>query len=72
MTNMAFVCWNRYLDLSEAIEEGEEGLQENSDFSHTDVPFDVKLPRENLAPELRDEVRNVRQGGGEEGRRGWS
>lgn len=48
MNNMAFVCWNRYLDLSEAIEEGDTSLLENTDFLDTDVPFDVELPAENL------------------------
>ena len=45
---MAFVCWNRFLDMSDAIEEGNTRLQENADFADTDVPFDVELPRENL------------------------
>lgn len=33
MINMAFVCWNRYLDLSEAIEEGDTSMLENADFA---------------------------------------
>lgn len=45
---MAFVCWNRFLDLADAIEDGTMGMMENSDFANTDVPFDVKLPRENM------------------------
>lgn len=48
MNNMAFVCWNRFLDMSDAIEEGSNRLLENADFADTDVPFDVELPRENL------------------------
>lgn len=41
---MAFVCWNRLLDLSEAIEEGDLSMMENTDFIDTDVPFDINLP----------------------------
>jgi intraflagellar transport protein 172 len=48
MINMAFVCWNRYLDISEAIEDEDPSALENSDFAQTDVPFDVPLPKENL------------------------
>jgi len=45
---MAFVTWNRFLDITEAIDEGSTYLNENTDFQHTDVPFDVKLPSENM------------------------
>jgi intraflagellar transport protein 172 len=45
---MAFVCWNRFLDICDAIEEGNNSLMENADFAQTDVPFDVELPRDNL------------------------
>jgi intraflagellar transport protein 172 len=47
MNNMAFVCWNRFLDLSEAIEMGDAtSALENTDFQDTDVPFDVLLSNE--------------------------
>lgn len=37
--NMAFVILNRYLDLVEAMEDGDSGaMLENADFSDTDVP----------------------------------
>lgn len=39
---MAFVFLNRYLDLSEAIEEGNLDGIDNTDFSGTDVPFEVR------------------------------
>jgi intraflagellar transport protein 172 len=48
MSNMAFVCWNRYLDISDAIEEGDASMLENSDFANTDIPYDIDLPAENL------------------------
>ncbi|TPX67270.1 hypothetical protein SpCBS45565_g03981 [Spizellomyces sp. 'palustris'] len=48
MNNMAFVCWNRFLDISEAIEEGDASMLENADFQNTDVPFDIELPLENM------------------------
>ena len=46
---MAFVCWNRFLDLVDAIEDGSLGMIENSDFANTDVPFDVELPKANIS-----------------------
>ncbi|KAH6574353.1 hypothetical protein BASA60_001077 [Batrachochytrium salamandrivorans] len=56
--NMAFVCWNRFLDLSEAIEEGSLSAMENTDFINTDVPFDVELPLELVDEVKREEVRD--------------
>lgn len=38
---MAFVLLNRFLDLSEAIEEGSLDAMDNTDFVGTDVPFEV-------------------------------
>ncbi|KAJ3152666.1 hypothetical protein HDU86_005539 [Geranomyces michiganensis] len=58
MSNMAFVCWNRYLDLSEAIDEQDASMLENTDFEHTDVPFEFSLPAENLPDVNREEVRD--------------
>ncbi|KAJ3038900.1 hypothetical protein HDV00_012822 [Rhizophlyctis rosea] len=63
MENMAFVCWNRFLDLCEVIEEGGgPGAMEamdNSDFEGSDVPFDVDVPGECSLPEqTREEVRD--------------
>lgn len=46
---MAFVCYNRLLDLSEAIEEGNLSMMENTDFLNTDVPFDVPLPKKAIS-----------------------
>jgi len=48
MNSMAFVTWNRFLDITEAIDEGSTYLNENTDFQNTDIPFDVKLPTENM------------------------
>jgi len=59
--NMAFVFLNRYLDLSEAIEDGEPtsaGL-DNSDFKGTEIPYDFALPSEQcLDEDRREEVRD--------------
>ena len=44
--NMAFVFLNRFLDLCEAIEERSLDLLDNSDFVHTDIPFEIPLPEE--------------------------
>lgn len=41
---MAFVFLNRYLDICEAIEEGNLDLLDNTDFAGTDIPFEVPLP----------------------------
>jgi intraflagellar transport protein 172 len=43
----AFVTLNRFLDLSEAMEDddgGGVGMIENADFADTDIPFDFELP----------------------------
>ena len=43
--NLAFVMLNRFVDLIEAIEEGDMGGMDNADFAEaTNVPFDVTLP----------------------------
>ena len=48
--NMAFVFFNRFLDLSEAIEEGSTDMLDNSDFADTDIPFEVPLPEQPYMP----------------------
>ncbi|KAJ3273642.1 hypothetical protein HDV01_004251 [Terramyces sp. JEL0728] len=58
MLSMAFVCWNRYLDLSEAIEEGDLSMIENTDFINTDVPFDVELPSKAIQNEKIEQIRD--------------
>ncbi|KAK3767076.1 hypothetical protein RRG08_017951 [Elysia crispata] len=42
--NMAFVFLNRYLDISEAMEEGSLDMLDHSDFQDTDIPFEIPLP----------------------------
>jgi len=42
--NMAFVFLNRYLDISEAMEEGSLDMLDHSDFQETDIPFEIPLP----------------------------
>lgn len=44
--SMAFVFLNRYLDLSEAIDDQSLDALDNTDFAGTDVPFEVQLPTE--------------------------
>mmetsp|Transcript_10682 Transcript_10682/g.13871 ORF Transcript_10682/g.13871 Transcript_10682/m.13871 type:complete len:1746 (-) Transcript_10682:405-5642(-) len=59
--NLAFVLLNRYVDLTEAIEEGDLSLVDNADFADaTAVPFDENLPpQQYLAVEDdREEVRD--------------
>ena len=58
MNNMAFVCWNRFLDISDAIEEGDATMIDNADFAKTDVPYDVDLPREPMSESKREEARD--------------
>ncbi|XP_078598147.1 intraflagellar transport protein 172 homolog [Branchiostoma floridae x Branchiostoma japonicum] len=56
--NMAFVFLNRYLDLSEAIEEGSLDMLDNSDFQDTDIPFEISLPeKQHLPDDKREEVK---------------
>ncbi|KAF4795993.1 hypothetical protein TURU_088441 [Turdus rufiventris] len=57
--NMAFVFLNRFLDLSDAIEEGNLDSLDHSDFQRTDIPFEVPLPAHQHVPEeQREEVRD--------------
>jgi intraflagellar transport protein 172 len=49
MNNMAFVCWNRFLDLCEAIQEQDVSMLDNSDFQDTDIPSDILLPTRAVA-----------------------
>jgi intraflagellar transport protein 172 len=50
---MAFVIWNRYLDLSDAIEDGNPmSSVDNSDFLSSDIPIDAPLPKDNLPVHL--------------------
>lgn len=59
---MAFMFFNRYLDLYEAIEDPDSGgIQDNSDFQDTDIPspFEIPLPDKNLiSPDDRDNIRD--------------
>lgn len=57
-TNLAFVFWNRYLDLSDAIDEGSLDMMDNDDFQNTDIPAEFPLPGKHfLSEEKREEVR---------------
>jgi intraflagellar transport protein 172 len=56
--SMAFVCWNRLLDLTEAIEEGDLSMLENADFEGTDVPFDIPLPEKPMSSERLEQIRD--------------
>jgi intraflagellar transport protein 172 len=60
VSNLAFIFLNRYLDLAEAIEEGEATILENADFEKTDVPYDIPLPRHQYIPseEHRENVKS--------------
>ncbi|KAK0069568.1 intraflagellar transport protein 172 isoform X1 [Biomphalaria pfeifferi] len=42
--NMAFVFLNRYLDISEAMEEGTLDMLDHTDFQETDIPFEIPIP----------------------------
>lgn len=59
--SMAFVFLNRYLDISEAMEEHEASSTtlDNSDFADTGIPFDFPLPeRQFLSDKDREKVRD--------------
>eukprot|EP00762_Andalucia_godoyi_P003650 ANDGO_00724.mRNA.1 Intraflagellar transport protein 172 len=58
--NSAFVFLNRYLDLSEAIDEPDESpYLENSEFEGSDIPFDFEIPEKHSVDEhSREEARS--------------
>ena len=60
-TSKSIAIVRRYLDLSEAIEDGERTSAnlDNSDFKSTEIPYDFALPTEQfLDDEAREEVRD--------------
>lgn len=55
--DMAFVFFNRYLDLTEAMEDPDAGPLENADFVNTDIPFYFHIPETHYISEtMREEV----------------
>ena len=59
--SMAFVFLNRYLDISEAMEEHEASSTtlDNSDFADTQIPYDFPLPEKQfLSDKDREKVRD--------------
>ncbi|KAL3927042.1 MAG: hypothetical protein SGPRY_003008 [Prymnesium sp.] len=59
--NMAFVFLNRFLDISEAVEEHDTSSTtlDNSDFAETEIPFDFPLPEKQfLCDADREKVRD--------------
>lgn len=61
VNNMAFVFFNRYLDLAEAIEDPNSANIDNAEFDATDIPspYDIPLPETNLtAEDQREEIRD--------------
>eukprot|EP00002_Diphylleia_rotans_P027200 TRINITY_DN5444_c0_g1_i2.p1 TRINITY_DN5444_c0_g1~~TRINITY_DN5444_c0_g1_i2.p1 ORF type:complete len:1218 (+),score=289.45 TRINITY_DN5444_c0_g1_i2:1863-5516(+) len=56
---MAFVFLNRFLDLSELMDENESMSLENADFQNTDIPYDFAIPEKHAVTDgEREEVRN--------------
>lgn len=70
--DMAFIFFNRYIDLWDAIQDPDGNMiQENTDFEGTDipVPYEIPLPEKNLLSEgerdqIRDWVLQVNMDGG--------
>ena len=59
--SQAFVFLNHYLDLTEAIDDGDASMMDHSDFVDTDLPspVDYDLPKQqHLSEERREEVRD--------------
>ncbi|XP_056873005.1 intraflagellar transport protein 172 homolog [Takifugu flavidus] len=57
--NMAFVFLNHFLDLCDAIDEGTLDTMDHSDFSDTDIPFEVPLPTKLCVTDAqREEIRD--------------
>lgn len=57
--NMAFVFLNRFLDLSEGIEEGSLDNMDNTDFLETDIPLEVPVPESQYLNE--DQLEEVKE-----------
>jgi len=58
---MAFVFFNRYLDLAEAIDDPNSANIDNAEFDQTDIPspYDIPLPEKNLmSDDQREEIRD--------------
>jgi intraflagellar transport protein 172 len=43
--NMAFMFFNRYIDLADAIDDENGELLDHADFVNTDIPFEINLPQ---------------------------
>ncbi|XP_061900790.1 intraflagellar transport protein 172 homolog isoform X2 [Entelurus aequoreus] len=57
--NMAFIFLNHFLDVCDAIAEGTLDSLDHTDFSDTDIPFEVPLPTKPcVADPQREEIRN--------------
>ncbi|KAM9155379.1 intraflagellar transport protein 172 homolog isoform 2-T2 [Pangshura tecta] len=57
--NMAFIFLNRFLDLTDAIDEGTLDALDHVDFQNTDIPFEVPLPaHQHVAEATREEIRD--------------
>ncbi|XP_042189213.1 intraflagellar transport protein 172 homolog [Callorhinchus milii] len=57
--NMAFIFLNRFLDLSDAIEEGNLDALDHSDFQDTDIPFEIPVPvKQHVLEDKREEIRD--------------
>jgi intraflagellar transport protein 172 len=59
MNDLAFMFFNRYIDLYDAIDDPDNagGINDNSDFERTDIPspYEIPLPEKNLiSPDERD------------------
>lgn len=60
--DLAYIFFNRYIDLYDAIEDPENnGISDNTDFEDTDIPspYEISLPEKNLlSAGERDEIRD--------------
>jgi len=60
--DLAFIFYNRYIDLYDAIEDPDNnGINDNTDFEETDIPspYDISLPEKNLmSAGDRDKIRD--------------
>jgi intraflagellar transport protein 172 len=60
--DLAFIFFNRYIDLYDAIEDPDNnGINDNTDFEETDIPspYDISLPEKNLmSAGERDKIRD--------------
>jgi len=57
--SLASVFWNRFLDISDMMEDDSSAYLDNTDFVGSDIPYDFAMPTESsVGDQEREDVRN--------------